>query len=219
MSAEQESTGGFPYNRRMPRRVAAGFWCAAAACAALAGGAVARAASANPPRPAVVLRDPAGAAVDPFRASESSAAVVLLFASVECPISNRYAPVVQRLHAEFASKNVAFWLVYPNPADTAEAVREHLRAYGYPVHALLDPRHELVALARVSVTPEAAVFDREGRLAYHGRIDNRYVSFGVERPAATEHDLALALGALLAGRAVPDHPAPAIGCYIADFVP
>lgn len=193
----------------------------AAAClsAAVLAGAVGLGARAtDPPRKPVVVSDPSGRAVDPFAASEGSAAVVLLFASVDCPISNRYAPTVQRLHAEYSAKNVAFWLVYPNPSDTADAVREHVRAFGYPVRALLDPRHELVARARVLVTPEAAIFDRAGRLVYHGRIDNRYVSFGVERPAATEHDVAQTLSAVLAGRGVSKDTAPAIGCYIADFV-
>jgi peroxiredoxin len=168
--------------------------------------------------PSVTLRDPDGHVVNPFLASESSTAVVFLFASVDCPVSNRYAPAVQRLYTEYAAKNVTFWMVYPNPTDTPDAVREHLKAYGYPVHALLDPRHELVKLTGVSVTPEAAVFDKARVLAYHGRIDDKYVSLGVERPAATRHDLADALAAVVAGRAPAAATAPAVGCFIADFV-
>ena len=173
---------------------------------------------AAPAAPSVSLRDPDGHPVKPFLAAESSAAIVFLFASVDCPVSNRYAPAVQRLHAEYAPKNVAFWLVYPNPTDTPDAVRDHLKAFGYPVHALLDPRHELVKLTGVIVTPEAAVFDHAGGLAYHGRIDDKYVSLGVERPAATRHDLADALAAVLAGHAPAEASAPGVGCFIADFV-
>lgn len=168
--------------------------------------------------PSIALRDPDGRLVDPFLAAEQSAAIVFLFASVDCPISNRYAPAVQRLHGTFAPKSVSFWLVYPNPGDTPAAVREHLEAYNYPVHALLDPHHDLVKLTKVSVTPEAAVFNAARSLVYRGRIDNRYVSLGVERPAATQHDLADALTAVLAGTPVASRPAPAVGCFIADFV-
>ncbi len=39
---------------------------------------------------------------------------------------------------------------------------------------------------------------------WHGRIDDRYLTFGTQRPAATRHDLADALNAALAGR----QPAP-----------
>ena len=168
--------------------------------------------------PGIALKDPDGRLVDPFLAAENSTAIVFLFASVDCPVSNRYAPEVQRLHATFAPRNVAFWLVYPNPGDTPDAVRAHLKDFGYPVHALLDPRHELVKVTRVSITPEAAVFTRAGALAYHGRIDDKFVSLGVERPAATRHDLFDALTAVVAGKAPNEASAPAVGCFIADFV-
>ena len=167
--------------------------------------------------PSVRLLDVDGRVVDPFRAAEDSRAIVFLFASVDCPISNRYAPVVQRLHNTFASQGVSFWLVYPNPAETPDAIREHVKAFSYPVHALRDPRHELVKVAKVTVTPEAAVYDKRRALVYRGRIDNRYVSLGVERPAATQHDLLDALTATLAGTAVRDATTPAVGCFIADF--
>jgi hypothetical protein len=169
--------------------------------------------------PSVRLPDLDNRLVDPFLAGEGSKAIVFLFTSVDCPISNRYAPVVQRLYATFAAQGAAFWLVYPNPAESPAAIREHLKAFNYPVHALRDPKHELVKLTSVSVTPEVAVFDRSRSLVYHGRIDDRYVSLGVERPSATRHDLADALTATLAGNRVRDAATQAVGCYIADFVP
>jgi hypothetical protein len=172
---------------------------------------------AAPSSPGIALKDPDGRLVDPFLAGENSSAMVFLFASVDCPVSNRYAPEVQRLHRTFSAKNVAFWLVYPNPGDTPEAVRDHLEAFSYPVHALLDPRHDLVKFTKVSITPEAAVFTPDGTLAYHGRIDDRFVSLGTERPAATQHDLFDALTAVLGGKAPVSASAPAVGCFIADF--
>jgi hypothetical protein len=168
--------------------------------------------------PAVRLLDVDNRIVDPFLAAEQSKAIVFLFASVDCPISNRYAPAVQRLHAAFGPQGVAFWLIYPNPAETPEAIREHVKAFNYPVHALRDPRHELVKFAGVTVTPESAVYDSRHTLVYRGRIDDRYVSLGVERPAATQHDLQDALSATLERRPVKEPHTPAVGCFISDFV-
>jgi hypothetical protein len=170
------------------------------------------------PAPAVRLLDIDNRVVDPFLAAENSPAIVFLFASVDCPISNRYAPVVQRLHGTFGAQGVAFWLIYPNPAETADAIRAHLIAFGYPVHALRDPKHDLVKLAGITVTPESAVYDRGRALVYRGRIDDRYVSLGVERPAATRFDLQEALSATLAGRPVKEASTPAVGCFVSDFV-
>src|SRR6185436_618162 len=117
-------------------------------------------------------------------------AIVFLFTSTDCPISNRYAPEVRRLATLFAPQGVVFRLVYPNPADKRPAILEHMTAFAYAgaAQALRDPKHALAKFTGVTVTPEAAVY-AGGRIVYHGRIDDRYVDLGVERPAPTVHDL------------------------------
>jgi hypothetical protein len=159
-----------------------------------------------------------GAAVNPFDAPQGTTAIVFLFTSTDCPISNRYAPEVRRLTAKFSPQGVVFRLVYPNPADKRAAILEHMHAFAYAgaTEALRDPKHALVKHSGVTVTPEAAVY-AGGRIVYHGRIDDRYVDLGLERPAATVHDLADVLTAVLEGRAVARAVTPAVGCYIADF--
>jgi peroxiredoxin len=154
--------------------------------------------------------------VDPFQMAGGAKAIVFLFTATDCPISNRYAPEVQRLYREFASKGVRFWLVYPNPAESADAIREHEKSFGYPADALRDPKQTLAKLSKATVTPEAAVF-AGGRLVYHGRIDDRIVDLGLERPAPTIHDLDEALTAVLAGKPVAHPVTQAVGCFIADF--
>ena len=166
---------------------------------------------------AIRLESLDGQLVDPLQSSAAVKASVFLFVSVDCPVSNRYAPEVKRLHDRFAAQSVRFTLVYPNPAESAASIREHLSAYGYPVEALRDPKQALVKHAQVTITPEAAVFAADGRLVYRGRIDDRYVSLGVERPAATVHDLADALTNVVAGRPVRAPRTQAVGCYVADF--
>jgi hypothetical protein len=165
------------------------------------------------------LRDLDDQLVDPFKAPAGTKAVAFLFVSVECPISNRYAPEVRRLHDRFAAQGIAFSLVYPNPVEPIAAIRRHIKDYSYPMRAIRDPRHELVKLAGATITPEAAVFDARGRLLYRGRIDDRYVSLGLERPVATRHDLNDALTDIVAGLPPRQATTQAVGCFIADFVP
>jgi thiol-disulfide isomerase/thioredoxin len=140
--------------------------------------------------------------------------VVLIFVRTDCPISNRYAPLIQRIASEYGSK-VALWLVYPSKSATAEKIRQHKREYGYKLLALRDPQHALVTQAQVQVTPEAAVFDSNHRLLYHGRIDDLYQDFGRARPAATTHELDDAIQAVLSGKTPPPNT-PGVGCYMAD---
>lgn len=157
------------------------------------------------------LTDLDGVPRDPFEAG--GAPVVLLFVQPECPISNRYAPELLRLAAEYDAAGVRFFAVYAG--DVApEAAREHHAAYIPGLTALLDPAAETVAEAGVEVTPEAALFLPDGTLAYRGRIDDRYVSFGVVRSRPTRRDLAEALDAVLEGRTPEVRETTAIGCFL-----
>ncbi|MGB7435127.1 MAG: redoxin domain-containing protein [Candidatus Acidiferrum sp.] len=157
-----------------------------------------------------------GAPADPFSSTGAKGKpVVLLFLRTDCPISNRYAPLIQKMSVEYQGR-VSFWLVYPNPKIDAEKIRQHERGYGYDLPALRDPHHALVAQAQVQVTPEAAVFDGNRHLLYHGRIDDLYQAFGRTRALATTHELDDAIQAALSGKKPPAN-APAVGCYIADL--
>jgi hypothetical protein len=160
-----------------------------------------------------------GTARDPFGTHEKAAgphARIFLFVRTDCPITNRYAPELRRLSQEFQGRGADFWLVYPDPAATEQAIRDHMAQYSFPGTALRDPRHELVKRARVTIAPEAAVFDATGHLVYHGRIDDQWVNPGKARPAARTHDLEEAISAVLAGRAPAQPETHAIGCWLAD---
>jgi len=171
-----------------------------------------------PPAAAPGLYDLEGREVDPL-ADETVSVTVFLFTRTDCPISNRYAPEVRRLSDRFAPRGVRFWLVYPDPSTTADAIRAHLADYGYPMGALRDPRHALVRATGVRVTPEAAVFARGRGLVYHGRIDDRFPGFGQARAEPSTHDLEQAVEAALEGREVATPVTEAVGCYLADLAP
>jgi thiol-disulfide isomerase/thioredoxin len=155
-----------------------------------------------------------GTSANPFLAAPGKP-VVLLFVRTDCPISNRYAPLIKRLSTEYHAK-VAFWLVYPDRSSTSEEIRQHERDYSYRLPALRDPQHALAAQAQVQVTPEAAVYDANHHLLYHGRIDDLYQDFGRARSVATTHELDDAIQAALTGKKPPPN-APAVGCFIADL--
>ena len=161
----------------------------------------------------------AGQPVDPF-ADPKAKVIVFLFIRADCPISNRYAPEVGRLFQEFASPSLPFHLVYVDPSETSQEIREHLRDYGYHGQALRDNEHSLVKITGVTVTPEAAVFvpgPSGWRMVYRGRIDDQYVDFGKTRPAPTTHDLEEVLQAIVRGRTMATQTTRAVGCFIQDL--
>jgi hypothetical protein len=160
-----------------------------------------------------------GSPVEALAVPPSARGVVLLFLSVDCPVSNRYAPELRRLRDHFTQRGFVFRHVYPNPRESARAIRVHAGAYGLLAEPIRDPAHSLVRRAGVTTTPEAAVFDAAGRRVYKGRLDDRFVSLGVMRAVPIRRELEAALEAVVAG-ATPEPPTgPAVGCFIADFVP
>jgi thiol-disulfide isomerase/thioredoxin len=161
------------------------------------------------------VTDLEGKPLDPFRAADGKI-VVLLFVRTDCPISNRYAPTIQKLSAQHR-KDATFFLVYPDKKESPDAIRKHDRDFGYTFAALRDPQHILVKQSEAQITPEAAVFDPSRRLVYHGRIDNLYEDFGHARKTATSHELADAIEAAIAGKPLTGNATPAVGCYISDL--
>jgi hypothetical protein len=160
-----------------------------------------------------------GRRIDPLRAEPATRATVFVFTTTDCPISNRYAPEVRGLFEGFAARGIRFWLVYANPRDDAAAIRRHVADFAYPIAALRDPEHMLVKRLGVTVSPEAAVVDAQGEIVYRGRIDDRYVDFGVARPAPTRRELHDVLQAIAAGLPVKTAFTRAVGCFLADFQP
>jgi thiol-disulfide isomerase/thioredoxin len=158
------------------------------------------------------LRDLDGARHQPFTGGER--VTVLLFLATDCPIANSYAPEIAALVRDHERAPVRFFLVHVDPQLDVPTAREHARAFGLPGPILLDQDRALVALTGVTVTPEAVVLDRSGRLAYRGRIDDGWADLGRRRTTTGSRDLRTAIAAVVSGRAVPSPWPPAIGCTI-----
>jgi len=62
---------------------------------------------------------------------------VLVFTTTDCPISNRYAPEIQRLASKFRD-HAKFVMVYPVPTDSPDMIREHQKKFGYALESIRD---------------------------------------------------------------------------------
>ena len=159
-----------------------------------------------------------GRPIDPLAVPAGAAAHVLVFTTTDCPISNRYAPEIKRLADVYAARGVRFWVVYPVPTDTADKIRAHAAQFGLELPIARDTRSALVKHTGVTVTPEVAVIQRSGGIAYRGRVDDRYVDFGVDRAAPTTRDLDQALTNLLTGKPIEPKTTRAVGCILSDLL-
>lgn len=158
-------------------------------------------------------RDINGRSFAPF--APAGKANVLLFVQTDCPISNSYAPEIQRICKAYESRGVSCSLAYEDVRVDAATVRKHMKDFAYTgVPATIDDSRALADRARATITPAAVVVDARGAVRYRGRIDNLYASLGKPRQIVTEHDLTDALDAILAGKPVPKPETEALGCFI-----
>ena len=139
---------------------------------------------------------------------------MLVFLAVDCPISNRYSPLLHQLETKYASRKVRFLAIFSGREVEAQTIRRHLSEYGLHMEGLLDPEATLASQTGARITPEVVVLDASNVVGYRGRIDNRFVAWGQTRSAATENDLEDALNAILNGRPAPHPYTKALGCSI-----
>ena len=166
--------------------------------------------------PKIMLKSLAGIKVSPTEMKDAKA-TVFIFVTHDCPISNGYAPEIERIYKAYTGKKISFFLVYVDPSMSLEIAKKHHKDYAYTCPALLDPKHELVKRTGVSVTPETAVLSPQGKLLYRGRIDDRAEGFGKVRTHPNQRDLRLALDAILAGKPVAPLITKSVGCSISDL--
>ena len=104
-----------------------------------------------------------------------------------------------------------------DPTLSDEAARKHAQEYGHGDYPrIVDRKHELVKAMGVTITPEAAVVDRRGKVVYRGRIDDSFAALGQPRRPVRSADLRNALDEIVAGKAIARAETKALGCYISN---
>ena len=136
-----------------------------------------------------------------------------ILVTTECPMCQKYAPTFRRLHALASSKGIDFRLVFVDRAN-GETRRRFLRDFDLSMEALVDVDDVVRRGTRASVVPTAFVIRPDGRVAYRGRIDDRFPALGRSKPAPTREEFADAIRAVGAGKPVRVPETVAIGCAL-----
>ncbi len=139
-------------------------------------------------------------------------AVVLFFIGTECPVSNGYAPDMQRIADKYAARGVVCHGVHCDPTVTASVGATHAKEFSLAFDIWLDPQQTIARAAGARVTPEAVLVSPTGTVLYRGRIDDRYASDGKRRDDPTVYDLENALDQVLSGAAPTVNETKAFGC-------
>jgi peroxiredoxin len=141
---------------------------------------------------------------------------VVIFICNHCPYVQRIRDGLAEFGRSVAELGVGMVAISSNdpktyPDDAPEKMRLEGEEAGYPFPYLFDESQGVARAFRAVCTPDLYVFDRAGKLAYHGQFDDA-------RPKndapVTGADARRAVEALLAGKAPSSDQKPSIGCSI-----
>ena len=126
-------------------------------------------------------------------AAPHGGATVLVFYSTECPISNSYSPTFKSLVESFPGDKVKWIGVCVDPDLSDQEVKAHSRDFSLKFPVARDRQGSLARKLGAKMTPEAFVIDSDGRVRYHGRIDDQFAARQKRNVNPTENDLKDAL--------------------------
>lgn len=134
---------------------------------------------------------------------------VVIFISVQCPVSNAYNERMKALYADYTPKGVHFLFLNANSTEPASAVAQHAAEHSFQFPVYKDASNVVADRFGAQATPEVFVIDRTGTILYHGSIDDS------QNPDRIQNQwLRKALDAVLASQPVEKPETKAFGCTI-----
>jgi len=143
-------------------------------------------------------------------AAKTHKAVVVMFIATKCPYSNAYNDRMRDMAAAYGGKGVLFVGINSNKTEPLAEVIAHAKEHGHTFPIAKDPDNKVADLYGAGHTPEVYVVTPDGKLRYHGRIDENYE----DASKVASPDLKNALDDLLANRTVARAETKAFGCTI-----
>src|SRR5688572_16259588 len=142
---------------------------------------------------------------------ENDAAIVI-FVATKCPYSNAYNERYNDMIATFkkkAPKKVAFLAINSNMTEPMEEVKAHAAEKKFTFPVLKDDNYKVADLYSAEKTPEAFLVGKNGKVLYHGRIDDDSEGKNIK-----SRDLMAAIDQVLAGKEVKVKETRSFGCSI-----
>jgi peroxiredoxin len=136
-------------------------------------------------------------------------AIVLIWVSTQCPVSNDYNTRMAALYEQYKDKGIVFLGINSNKAESIEEIKTHADENNLRFTILKDPGNVIADKFSASFTPEVYVLNGALELLYHGRIDDSRRESGI-----TKRDLSAALDEILDGKKVSVAKTKAFGCTI-----
>ncbi len=142
-------------------------------------------------------------------------ALAVIFSCNHCPYVRAWEDRMVQIQADYAAKGVQFIAINANDpvkyeSDNMDAMKLRAQEKSFNFPYVQDESQKTARAYDAERTPEVFLFGKDGKLAYHGAIDDNY-----EDPTAVSAAyLRDAIDAVLAGQAPATMSTPPVGCTI-----
>lgn len=166
------------------------------------------------PNPDTKLKEISGKEVS-FKDAMKKNGLLVMFSCNTCPVVGKYQSRTLEVGKYAADKEVGIIVLNSNEATRSEGesfddMKEYAKGQGYRFSYVLDNNSTMADAFGATRTPEVFLFDKSGKLVYHGAIDDNANDPGeVSRKHAT-----IAIDEMIAGKTVSTAKTRFVGCGI-----
>jgi thioredoxin-related protein len=166
------------------------------------------------PNPDVKMKDISGKEVS-FKDAQKKNGLLVMFSCNTCPVVKRYQSRSNEVCKYAMDKEVGVILLNPNEAyrnngDSYEDSKEYGKANGYSWFYVMDENSAMADAFGANRTPECFLFNSEGKLVYHGAIDD---NSGSPEEVTRKHAI-VAIDEMVAGKEITQKETRSVGCTI-----
>ena len=166
------------------------------------------------PKADVQLKDISGKEVTLKEAMKQNGLLVM-FSCNTCPVVKGYQPRTNEICKYALANKMGVILLNSNEAyrskgDGYDDMKEYASANNYTWYYAVDKNNELADAFGATRTPECFLFNKEGKLVYHGAIDNN----PSDASSVTRKHLKEAIDEVTDGKPVSVKESRSVGCAI-----
>jgi len=142
-------------------------------------------------------------------------ALIIIFSCNHCPYVQAYEGRIKQIQDDYRERGVAIVAINPNedkgyPEDSFDNMKKRYDEQKFNFPYLRDEDQSVARAYDATHTPEIFLFDKERKLAFHGKIDDNW-----QEPCKVQnHYLRNALDELLDGKEISVPETFTIGCTI-----
>lgn len=166
------------------------------------------------PSPEVKMKDISGTEVSLKDATKKNGLLVM-FSCNTCPVVKKYQSRTLEVCKYAMAKDIGVVLLNSNEAtrnegDSYDDMKEYAKKQGYSFSYVVDKNSAIADAFGANRTPEVFLFNKDGKLAYHGAIDDNSDS-----PEQVTRKYAIsAIDESVAGKEITHKETRSVGCSI-----